>query len=69
MVHNKNIKERKIMEISIDKLKELIREIENDYEVKPTNDNQGDYLNAKEGYELLMVKVLECSSGLKKINK
>jgi hypothetical protein len=56
------------MEISIDKLKELIREIENDYDVKPTNDNQGYCLNAKEGYEVLMVKVLECYSGLKKNN-
>jgi|LakMenEpi03Aug12_release.lakeMendotaPanAssembly.Ray.scaffolds.fasta_scaffold1790443_1 hypothetical protein len=68
MVHNKINKEHKIMEISIDKLKELIREIENDYDVKPTNDNQGYCLNAKEGYEVLMVKVLECYSGLKKNN-
>ena len=47
-----------IMEITIERLKELIKEIESEYNVEPNEDNEGDYMNAKEAYELLIERIV-----------
>jgi len=38
----------------IEKLEQLIEEIENTYNVEPNEENEGDCLNAKEGFEILI---------------
>ena len=35
-------------------IKEVIKNIEENYEVEPNDENQGDCLNAKEGFEILI---------------
>jgi hypothetical protein len=47
------------MEITIERLKELIKEIESEYNVEPNEDNEGDCLNAKDGYELLIKRIIK----------
>lgn len=38
-------------------IKNIIKHIQTEYEVEPTDDNQGDYLDAKEGFEILINEV------------
>ena len=35
-------------------IKEVVKNIEENYEVEPNDENQGDCLNAKEGFEILI---------------
>lgn len=35
-------------------IKEVVKDIEKNYEVEPNDENQGDCLNAKEGFEMLI---------------
>ena len=35
-------------------IKEIVKDIEKKYEVEPNNKNQGDFLNAKQGFEILI---------------
>ena len=41
----------------LNQIKEVIKSIEKNYEVEPNEDNHGDYLSAKEGYEILIKKL------------
>jgi hypothetical protein len=38
----------------LEQIKEAIKDIEENYGVEPNDENQGDYLNAKEGFEILI---------------
>jgi soluble cytochrome b562 len=38
-------------------IKKVIKDIENEFEVEPTEDNEGDCLDAKEGFEILINKL------------
>lgn len=45
--------------LTIQELKALINQIVNDYNVEPNEENQGDCLNAKEGFEILLSLIKE----------
>lgn len=38
----------------IKEIKEVVKDIEKKYELEPNDDNHGDCLNAKEGFEILI---------------
>jgi hypothetical protein len=38
----------------LEQIKEILKDIEENYLVEPNDENQGDCLNAKEGFEMLI---------------